>query len=121
MSIRFFADQCVPESVINTLKNAGHEVLRLREYLPADSVDVDVISKAQELDAILLSLNGDFADIITYPPEEYGGIISLRVENHPEILAQLSTTLNVYLSKHGDMSHYKGKLLIAEIHRIRIR
>jgi hypothetical protein len=34
-----------------------------------------VISEAQELDAILISLNGDFADIVTYPPEKYKGII----------------------------------------------
>jgi predicted nuclease of predicted toxin-antitoxin system len=121
VSLRFFADHCVPESVVQILQKAGHEVLRLKEYLPTDSSDIEVISKAQELHAILLSLNGDFADIVNYPPVEYGGIVALRIENHPEILLQLSRTLTTYLSKHDDMNHYTGKLLIAEVHRIRIR
>ena len=66
MSLRLFADHCVPGSVIQTLQGAGHEVLRLRDHIPADSSDQLVISKAQEEGAILLSLNGDFADIVTY-------------------------------------------------------
>jgi predicted nuclease of predicted toxin-antitoxin system len=121
VSLRFFADHCVPESVVQTLHNAGHEVLRLREYLLVDSNDVAVISKAQELQAILVSLNGDFADIVNYPPDEYGGIISLRIENHPEILPQILKNLATYLSKHDDMGHYAGKLLIVDVRRIRIR
>lgn len=121
MSLRFFADHCVPESVVEWLRNAGHEVLRLREYLAADSTDTDVISRAQELDAILLSLNGDFADIVNYPPNEYKGIVTLQVENHPEILPPLLKTLTTYLSIHDNMKHYFGKLLVAEAHRIRRR
>ena len=121
MSLRFFADHCIPESAVHILQSAGHEVLRLKEYLPTDSNDVYVISKAQELHAILLSLNGDFADIVNYPPDKYGGIVTLRIDNHPEILPQLLVTLTAYLSKHDNMDHYIGKLLIAEVHRIRIR
>jgi len=121
MSLRFFADHCVPGSVIQILQEAGHEVLRLRDHIPPDSPDQLVISKAQELDAILLSLNGDFADIVTYPPVKYKGIVALQVRNHPEILPQLLERLRAYLSAHDDMEHYSGKLLIAETHRIRSR
>lgn len=121
MSLKFFADHCVPESVAIAIQNAGHEVLRLRDYLPIDSIDTEVISQAQQLDAILLSLNGDFADIVNYPPGEYQGIVALQVENHPEILPSLLKTLTSYLSIHDNMNHYSGKLLIAEAHRIRIR
>ena len=89
--------------------------------MPADSLDANVISKAQELDAILLSLNGDFADIVNYPPEHFKGIVSLQIENHPEIMPSLLKTLKTYLSTHDNMEHYSGKLLIAEAHRIRRR
>ena len=68
MSLRFFTDHCVPNSVIQTLRAAGHEIFILKEHILKDSEDVVVITKAQELNAILLSLNGDFADIVTYPP-----------------------------------------------------
>lgn len=85
MSLRFFADQCISNYVIQTLRNAGHEIFRLRDHISAGSSDHAAISKAQELDCILVSLNGDFTDIITYPPKNYKGIISLQVKNHPEI------------------------------------
>ena len=35
-----------------------------------------VIAKAQKLDSTLLSLNGDFADIVTYPPKSYQEIVA---------------------------------------------
>jgi predicted nuclease of predicted toxin-antitoxin system len=121
VSLGFFADQCIPESVIKSLQSAGHEVQRLKDHLPVDAPDTNVIEKAQELNAILVSLDGDFADIVNYPPGRYKGIISLQIENHPEIMPSLLQTLNSYLSSHDDMSHYSGKLLIAEAHRIRRR
>ena len=121
MSLRFFADHCVPGSVIQMLQEAGHEVIGLRDHIPLDSSDRLVILKAQELDAILLSLNGDFADIVTYPPAKYKGIVALQVRNHSEIIPQLLERLRVYLSAHDDMEHYLGRLLIAETHRIRSR
>ena len=121
MSLRFFADHCVSNFIIQALLESGHEVLRLRDYIPKDSADPIVISKSQELDSILISLNGDFADIITYPPASYKGIIALQVRNHPEIIPQLIDRLKDFLAAHPDMSYYKGKLLLVEVHRIRVR
>ena len=121
MSLRFFADHCIPGSAIQMLQQAGHDVLRLRDHIPPDSSDQLVILKAQELDAILLSLNGDFADIVTYPPANYKGILTLQVRNHPEIIPQLLKRLRGYLSAHDDMERYSGRLLVAETHRIRSR
>jgi predicted nuclease of predicted toxin-antitoxin system len=121
MVLRFFADHCVSNFVIQALRDAGHEVLRLKEHIPTDSPDSFVISTAQELDAVLVSLNGDFADIVTYPPANYKGIIALQVRNHPEILPQLISRLKDYLSYNLDMKHYVGRLLLVEVHRIRIR
>ena len=121
MSLRFFADHCISNFIIQTFRDAGYETFRLRDYIPADSTDSVVISKAQELDSILVSLNGDFADIVAYPPVNYKGIITLQIENHPEIIPQLMETLKDYLSAYPDMNHYKGKLLLVEVHRIRVR
>jgi predicted nuclease of predicted toxin-antitoxin system len=121
MGFRFFADHCVSNAIMQTLRAGGHEVVRLREQLPVESPDAVVIAKAQQLDAILLSLNGDFADIVTYPPADYQGIIALQVRNHPEIIPQLMNRLHDYLSSHADREYYRGKLLVVEVHRIRVR
>jgi predicted nuclease of predicted toxin-antitoxin system len=70
MALRFLAGHCISNSIVQTLREASHEVLRLREVLQVESSDLAVIAKAQEIDAILLSLNGDFADIVSYPPQK---------------------------------------------------
>jgi predicted nuclease of predicted toxin-antitoxin system len=121
MSLRFFADHCVSNFVIQSLRDSGCEVLRLKDHLPIESADAVVIAKAQDLDSILLSLNGDFADIVAYPPADYQGIVALQVRNHPEILPQLIMRLKAYLSLFPDMRHHQGKLLLVEVHRIRVR
>lgn len=121
MGLRFFADHCVPTSVVEQLSEAGHEVLKLREHIPQDSPDTAVISAARELDAILISLNGDFVDIVTYPPASYNGIIALQIRNHPRSITGIVSRLITYLASHPDALHYKGKLFLVESHRIRIR
>ena len=121
MSLRFFTDHCVPKSVAESLGHAGHEVLLLKEHIPIGSEDAVVIAEAQKLSAILVSLNGDFSDIVTYPPSRYKGIIALQVRNHPEIIATLMHRLMNYLSVHPQMSNHEGRLLLVQAHRIRLR
>jgi len=121
MNLRFFADHCISNLIIRTLHEADYEVLRLKDHLPTEAGDSLVISKAQELDAILVSLNGDFADIVMYPPAHYKGIIALQLRNHPEIIPQLMARLIDFLKDHPEMGYYSGKLFLVEVHRIRMR
>ena len=121
MKLRLFADQCVPLEIIETLRQQGHEVLLLRDYLPVRSPDSLVIAKAQELESLLVSLNGDFSDIVAYPPASYGGILALQLHNHPEVIPQLMVNLGRFLDRQTDEEIFRGKLLLVEVHRIRIR
>jgi hypothetical protein len=82
--------------------------------------DPAVIEKAQSLRALLLSVNGDFTDIVKYPPRDYRGIISLQVRNHPEILPLIVERATTYFTAHPEMSHYEGKLLLFDERRERI-
>ena len=121
MKLRFFTDYCIPTLIVRALLNKGHEVFILRDYIPIDSIDSVVIDKAQELDSILVSLNGDFSDIVTYPPSKYKGIISLKVKNHPENFPLILEKLLKFISDHPDMNYFTGKMFQVEVHRIRIK
>jgi predicted nuclease of predicted toxin-antitoxin system len=121
MSLRFFADHCVPALIVRLLRDEGHEVFVIKEHIPPDSKDPTVIAKAQELDAILISLNGDFSDIVSYPPAAYRGIVSLQVRNHPETIQALMNRLLAHCSTYPEMSQYRGKLLLVEVYRMRVR
>ena len=118
--LKFFADHCISNFIIETLENEGYVVIKLRNYIAHDSPDEIVISQAQKMDAILISLNRDFADIITYPPENFKGIISLQIKNHPEIIPKIMTNVLNLLSKKRDMDFYKGKLSIIDSYRVRV-
>lgn len=121
MSLRFFLDQCVPYAVMEMLQNAGYKLAMVKDHIPIDSPDPIVIAQAQALNAILLTLNGDFADIINYPPANYRGIIALQLKNSPKAIPAIMMRLLTYLSEHSEPEHYQGKLFLIEPHRIRIR
>jgi predicted nuclease of predicted toxin-antitoxin system len=121
MALRFLADHCISNTIVQTLRDAGHAVVRLRDVLAVESADAMVIAKAQDLDAILLSMNGDFADLVTYTPRKYKGIVALQMRNHPEVLHHLMVRLITYLKAYPAMGDYAGKLLVVEVNRIRIR
>jgi len=119
--VKFLLDHCVPNRVGSLLAAAGHEVVGLRECLPTDSPDPIVLRKATELDAVLVSLNGDFADITAYPPANNLGLIALQVRNRPEAVTQIIEGLIAYLRQHPLRRDMDGKLLLVEPHRIRVR
>jgi len=121
MSLQLFCDQCVPAEIAEAMRRAGHTVIILREHLPIRSPDPVVLAKAGELGALLVSLNGDFSDIVTYPPAKFGGIIAIQLHNHPEVIPQVMTRLTAYFAAHPGQDYYRGKLLLVEAHRIRVR
>ena len=121
MGLRLFTDHCISNFIIQEFLKAGHEVFRLKDHIPVESSDSTVISAAQDLDSILVSLNGDFADVLNYPPSKYKGIVALQVRNHPEIISQLMKRLINYLNLHPDAQSYRGMLIVVEVHRIRFR
>jgi predicted nuclease of predicted toxin-antitoxin system len=121
VSLRFFCDHWVPLEIADALRQFGCDVELLRDHLPTRAPDADVIAKAQELESILVSLNGDFADIVAYRPEAYGGIVAIQLHDHPETIPTLMAGLGRFIAEHPDPNDYRGKLFIVEPHRIRIR
>ena len=106
----------ISNQVVSALRAAEHEVLRLKDPMPQESPDLAVIAKAQELGAILLSLNGDFADIVAYPPGQFGGVVALQIHDHPEITpagwtGSCSTTPPIPASKIMEASYSWLKLI----------
>jgi hypothetical protein len=60
LSIKFFVDHCVPDSVGRVLHDAGHEVILLRERIAPDSPDPLVAAVSELHGAVLISLDSDF-------------------------------------------------------------
>jgi predicted nuclease of predicted toxin-antitoxin system len=90
----------------------------LTEHIAADSADADVLQLAQKLDAVLLTFDLDFSNILDYPPQDYPGTIVLRYEARDE--TALTVTLRQALSDlyRDDL---RGALVIITPYRYRIR
>ncbi|GEM_PF-3088037 len=101
--MRFFDDHCVPESVAEALETKGYEVFRLRNQMATDAPDDEVIEKAQQIDAVLLSLNGDFSDIVRYPPSDYGGIVSMQEVLDQDVTLPLHSAKMFTTSGHNEI------------------
>ncbi len=56
MSLRFFVDHCVSNTVMRMLRESGYEIFSVREHLPVESPDDVVFSNTQSLDAIRKSI-----------------------------------------------------------------
>ncbi len=73
-------DNCVPRKYRALLESWGYPVRFLHDYGSADAADDQVIALAQELDAILLTVDMDFANILRYPPQDYAGLVVVRYQ-----------------------------------------
>ena len=71
-------DQCVPLIFLKSLENWGYTVSYARDHIEPNADDEDVIALATKLDAVLVTIDKDFANVLDYPPAAYQGIIVLR-------------------------------------------
>jgi predicted nuclease of predicted toxin-antitoxin system len=111
-------DENIPEDAATIFMNAGYHVSTvLGEGLGGRS-DPDVAAVCKAESKILITLDTDFANIGAYPPEDYSGIIVLRLANQakPHVLSILVRLLDSLRRKSPS-----GHLWIVDEYRIRIR
>lgn len=100
LTIRFFVDHCVPDSVARVLRDAGHEVILLRERIAPDSPDPLVAAVSEMNGAVLVSLDSDFRSLAPRIPKGQRqrfrklSRIGLRCKHHAALQA-LTVTLSL--------------------------
>jgi predicted nuclease of predicted toxin-antitoxin system len=71
-------DNCTPDDYRQLLNSWGYQASFLRQHIAPSSSDPNVLKTATQLDAVLLSVDKDFLNIKTFPPQNYQGIIVIR-------------------------------------------
>jgi predicted nuclease of predicted toxin-antitoxin system len=61
--LNFVADESVDHPIVLELRKVGHRVLAIAE-VAAQSRDADVLRLAKELDAVLLTNDKDFGELV---------------------------------------------------------
>ena len=97
---------------------AGHEAVTVDDQQLVGSNDRDLSEICRSEGRVLVTLDLDFADIRTYPPENYPGLIVLRLgrQDKPHVLDIFQKLLKAI-----GREPLEGRLWIVEGNRIRIR
>jgi predicted nuclease of predicted toxin-antitoxin system len=90
--MRFILDQDVPDTIARIIQQGGHEALRLREVLPVESTDEDVLAFAHVRESLLVTCNRDDFVALAKTKPHAGIIILVR---RPTRIAECSRFLRL--------------------------
>ena len=77
--MRFKLDENLHPETVTILAEAGHDAVTVIEQGLRGRPDPDIARICREEGRVLITLDKDFADIRTYPPADYPGIIVCRL------------------------------------------
>jgi predicted nuclease of predicted toxin-antitoxin system len=118
--VRFLIDANLPRSIVELIVRLGHEAEFARDIGLGAAPDRAIASHAQATRAALLSRDLDFADIRNYPPEQYNGIVVLRLRD--DVVAKDIVRLaERFLREPKFVDQLSGRLAVVEADRVRFR
>ena len=116
--MRFKLDENLPLQLKGLFAESGHYAVTVLDEAMGGATDADVASVCLAEGRILVTQDKDFADIRTYPPGQYPGIVVIRLASQTrDDLLRIGTNLIETLSN----SSPQGQLWIVEGSRLRIR
>jgi predicted nuclease of predicted toxin-antitoxin system len=77
--MRFKIDENLPIEVKQVLQEAGYEATTVVDESLSGAPESDIARVCRRERRAIITLDLDFADIRHYPPEEYSGLIVLRI------------------------------------------
>ena len=92
--MKFLLDHDVPDRIADVLLAAGHECVRLREVLPKESADSDVLSHATANRLLLVTCNRDDFLVLSGARSHAGIIVLIRRDSRVAECAALLRLLD---------------------------
>jgi len=116
--MQFKIDENLPIEIAELLINAGYDTKTVNDQQLQGVKDPILAEVCKNEHRALVTLDADFSDIRTYPPEEFSGIIVLRVRTQAK-----RHVIKVFSSIIPIIAHESlmQRLWIVEETRVRIR
>lgn len=90
--MKFKIDENLPTEMAGLLGEEGYSALTVLDQSLGGKIDSTIARVCRDEDRAIVTLDLDFSDIRSYPPEDYPGIIVLRPLNQSKkALMNLST------------------------------
>jgi predicted nuclease of predicted toxin-antitoxin system len=115
--VRILADHDVWAVTLNTLKDAGHDVITASDVGLAQATDTELLARAVEDNRVLVTRDRDFGRLV-FADGQTGGIVYLRIQPSTEDAVH-DELLNV-LEKHA-APEIRRSFIVVEPGQYRIR
>jgi predicted nuclease of predicted toxin-antitoxin system len=115
---KFKVDENLPTETVELLAGAGYDAVSVGDQRMIGEPDANVAAVCRRERRAVVTLDLDFADIRAYPPNDYSGVIVLRLArlNKPRVLSVVRRLLPLLESE-----PLAGKLWIVEEGSVRVR
>ncbi|MCB9098819.1 MAG: DUF5615 family PIN-like protein [Anaerolineales bacterium] len=116
--MKFKIDENLPVEVAEMLQQAGYEAATVYDQNLAGEDDHKLALVCQFERRALITLDTDFADIRTYPPSQYAGLVVLRLKQQDKksVLDVIAGLVKAFAAE-----ELEGYLWIVDEKRIRVR
>jgi predicted nuclease of predicted toxin-antitoxin system len=116
--MRFKIDENLHQDIAEALRSRGHDALTVYDQKMRGNPDARLGEVCRSEGRAIVSLDLDFANLRDYPPQDYPGLIVLRLadQSRPYVLRIFGSVLDLL-----DREALAGSLWIVEEHRVRIR
>jgi len=116
--MKFKTDENLPVEVAEAMRAAGHDAVSVLEQNLGGWADPGVAEICRSEGRVLVSLDADFADVRAYPPQDYPGILVIRLKRQDKdsILAVVPRILRML-----QLETIEHHLWIVTGERVRIR
>ncbi len=115
----FLVDEDMPRSTARVLREAGYKAEDVRDVGLRGRDDQDVFAYAQTQDAVLVTADKGFGNVLRFPPGAHAGIVVLRVPDQLPTHRINEALLKTLADLEGE--DLKGVLVVVVVGRTRIR
>ena len=114
----FKLDENLPVELAQLLLSLGHDTKTTVDQHLQGVTDQVLLERCDTEKRILVTLDVDFSDIRTYPPEDHEGVIVLRVGNQSKThVLEVFSRIVPLMAREPVV----GRLWVVEEHTVRIR
>ena len=114
----FLVDANLPRKAAEMIRRRGHEAVDVRDTALGGAPDEDIARYAREQKMCVLTRDLGFADVRSYPPEDFGGLVVLRLPR-TATAGTILRLLGSLLEQAHVVERLPGRLAIVEFGRVR--
>lgn len=109
--VRLLADENIPKSVVNWLREQGHDIVRAQDMGLSGADDHDVAVWAKEEGRMILTLDNDFTRLVRQVQTPVGIML---VSTRPSTPDRINHLLSVMLSKIRIDKHTEELIVVTD-------